>query len=191
MFKRLTIIAGVWLLGCDEDAGTKCKKTVDAAVCVRDTDDDDGGGGEANASCVRDIPCVNDTQCVSVAGASCNTRTSKCQIVKCGAERAACSIDGHCKSGHRCDNGACKYDPTPRCYSESGGYCVEGFTSSTPMEDCTESGGESVSSCPAGHDGVCRYEQDGQEIVARAYTSSANSELRSQCPFLEGEYTTD
>lgn len=109
MYLQLLLLVCLGWFGCA--AYPSCGVSLSDAGSYGDRD-----GGQ----CLDETPCVNDTQCVSVSGASCNTRTNKCQIVKCGGERTPCSIDDHCKMNHRCENGACKHDPTPRCYSKAG-----------------------------------------------------------------------
>ena len=176
---RLGLLACLCLIACGSDSKSNCTD----AGCP---DNGAGNGAYSNTSCLSEVPCVNDTQCVSIPGASCNTRTSKCQMVKCGSEGAPCSIDGHCKNSHRCQNGACKFDATPRCYSKVDGMCVEGSNSQDWMADCTKGGGESVSSCPTGRYGICRYKAEGKDIAVWVYTNSAASMIRMLCAFQEG-----
>jgi hypothetical protein len=95
--------------------------------------------------------------------------------------------------GLRCDNGACKFDPTPRCYNASEGVCMEGEWSDTWMEDCKDDDGEIVTSCPAeGRRGTCRYKtDDNKPIAVYVYTSAAVSAARDNCGLLKsGVYTS-
>ena len=137
--------------------------------------------------CTTTTPCASDTQCVSLGGSSCNTRTNKCQTVLCGDEGEACSLDSHCKKGFICHEGRCKYDPTPRCYSAKAKVCVQGDDSDNWMKDCVAEGGEVVSSCPAGRLAICRYMQDGKEISIWAYRESNIPALQQSCTALMGK----
>ena len=168
---------------CSADAGPECKSNVTGAGGTNHT---------SSASCYTETPCVTDTQCVAVPGAGCNTKTGKCQIVRCVAEGGFCSIDGHCKDGLRCNKGTCISDPTPHCYLADEGACMEGGDMTNWMQECKSDGGEAVASCPASPSGVCRYLDDsGNSATIYIYKSSLISELRMTCMFLEnGVYSS-
>lgn len=78
----------------------------------------DGGNGADTvvilpSNCTTRIPCVNDTQCVSTPGTSCNTNSNLCQTVLCGEENTSCSRNEHCRNGLNCVSGACGSSSPP------------------------------------------------------------------------------
>jgi hypothetical protein len=172
------------------------------AACGSDSNDSPGSGGGMNADrdsgmtsetpnskCATTTPCASDTQCVSLGGSSCNTRTNLCQTVLCGDEGGACSVDSHCKKGFICNaaNGSCKYDPTPRCYHAKDKVCIEGDDSPYWMKDCVDDGGEVISSCPTGRVAICRYMDGGKPISIWVYRESDIPALQQSCTALMGK----
>jgi hypothetical protein len=83
----------------------------------------DGSGGAGASDCITDVPCSSDTQCVALAGTSCNTGlpAPRCQTVQCGPFGSPCSHAGHCEVGMVCDDGLCG-DPLAQAVGE----CLEG-----------------------------------------------------------------
>lgn len=181
---------------------TKCAPDDPRASCSNVTYSAGAGAGDAgsggsggrttvsNAKCLTTTPCTTDSQCVAIAGTTCNTTSNKCQTVLCGDEGTICSADNHCNTGSVCAAGLCKYDPRPRCFKKP--VCVEGNWTDDPQADCADMGGELRTSCPKGSNLQCTYMEGSERGVMYLYSSSDSEamEFEQGCTFLKGKITT-
>jgi hypothetical protein len=101
-----------------------------AVACGRDRDpadadgDVDTGASDPPGACLSGVPCVDDTQCVAVAGTQCNTALAEpeCQTVRCNDEGSLCSSDSLCPGEM-----SCLQDRCGTCTSlPDGAVCVDG-----------------------------------------------------------------
>lgn len=125
-----------------------------------DTGTADGGGGTdvggTPSGCQSTTPCTSSTQCVALAGTSCNTTTNRCQTVLCGGEGTACSEDDHCMSGMRCIDDVCSTEAVIEgCYIEAQYTCI------VDDPDRCETFGRPIEVCPRDAFAVCEcYDAD-------------------------------
>lgn len=104
------------------DAGTQDASGEDTADSDAATDDATREDGASPGGCSTVTSCTNSSQCVAIAGTTCNTATNKCQKVLCAAEGESCSEKDHCKAGACVDNKCSK--PTSGTGSDYLAFCM-------------------------------------------------------------------